>query len=169
MLAFNQKWITWLSINFHALYCSYKLNILKLEMVQRRAASFVLNDFFKYSSISRMLEQLGWPMLKQWRNKVKVILMHKMLHINNSVFNEFKLEYNTNHTRDHSVTLSSKIIVYPDSFFPSAIILWSNLSAEVVTSRNLETFKKNCSSYFYNWLCVIFSYQNMYIFLGAVH
>jgi len=40
-------------------------NISKLEMVQRRAARFVLNDFSRYSSASRMLNQLGWPMLKK--------------------------------------------------------------------------------------------------------
>ena len=47
-------------------------NISKLEMVQRRAARFALNDFSRYSSVSRMLNQLGWPMLKQRRNEAKV-------------------------------------------------------------------------------------------------
>ena len=35
-------------------------NISKLQMVQRRAARFVMNDIHEY-----MLNQLGWPMLKQ--------------------------------------------------------------------------------------------------------
>ena len=33
-------------------------NISKLEMVQRRAARFVMNDFSRYSSVSRMISQL---------------------------------------------------------------------------------------------------------------
>jgi len=53
-------------------------------MVQRRAARFVLNDFSRYSSVSRMLNQIGWPMLKQQRNEVKVTMIYKIL--NNLVF-----------------------------------------------------------------------------------
>ena len=41
-------------------------------MVQRRAARFVFNDFSRYSSVSRMLNQLGWSMFKQQRNEAKV-------------------------------------------------------------------------------------------------
>jgi len=50
---------------------STKHNISKLEMVHRRAARFVLNDFSRYSSVLRMLNQLGWPILKQRRNEAK--------------------------------------------------------------------------------------------------
>jgi len=32
-------------------------NISKLEMVQRRAARIVMNDFFRYLSVSRMINQ----------------------------------------------------------------------------------------------------------------
>jgi len=41
----------------------------KLEMVQRRATIFVMNDFSRYSSVSRMISQLGWPVLKQQRDE----------------------------------------------------------------------------------------------------
>jgi len=95
-----------------------------------------------------MLEELGWPMLKQRRNEAKVIMMYKIL--NNCVFIDHNLKYNINHTRGHQfklATLLSRINTYHDSFFPSTIILWNNLPVEVVTSRNLETFKKNCNSY----------------------
>ena len=49
---------------------SNELNILKLEMVQRRAVRFIMNDFSRYSSVTSMIEKLGLPMLKQ-RKKVK--------------------------------------------------------------------------------------------------
>ena len=71
-------------------------NISKLEMVQRRAARFVMNNFSRYSSVSRMLNQLGWPMLKQPRNEAKVIMMYKIL--NNLAFVDHDLEFNTNKT-----------------------------------------------------------------------
>jgi len=65
-------------------------------MVQRRAARFILNDFSRYSSVSRMLNQLRWPMLKQQRNEAKVT-MYKIL--NNLVFVDHDLEFNTNQTQ----------------------------------------------------------------------
>ena len=52
-------------------------NISKLEMVQRRATRFVMNDFSRYSSVSRMISQLGWPMLKQQRDEAKVTMRYK--------------------------------------------------------------------------------------------
>ena len=73
-----------------------ELNILKLEMVQRRAVRFIMNDFSRYSSVTSMIEQLGLSMLKQQRNEAKVIMTHKIL--NNSVLIDHNLEYNTNHT-----------------------------------------------------------------------
>ena len=53
-----------------------EFNILKLEMVQRRAARFVMNDFLRFSSVSRMTEQLGWPTLKQRRTEAKVVMIY---------------------------------------------------------------------------------------------
>jgi len=67
-------------------------------------------------------------MLKQRRNEAKVTMMYKIL--NNLVFVDHDLEFNTNQTRGHPfklTTLSTRINVYHDSFFPSTVVLWSNL------------------------------------------
>ena len=40
-------------------------HIQTLEKVQRRAAKWVLSDYGRQSSITRMLTQLGWPTLQQ--------------------------------------------------------------------------------------------------------
>ena len=99
----------------------------------------------------RVIEQLGLPMLKQRRNEAKVIMMYKIL--NNSVLIDHNLEYNTNHTRGHSfklVTLPTRINTYYDSFFHSTVTLWNDLPVGVVTSSNLEHFRKSCNSYLYN-------------------
>ena len=127
-----------------------ELNILKLEMVQRRAVRFIMNNFSRYSLVTSMIERLGLPTLKQRRNEAKVIMMYKIL--NNSVLIDHNLEYNTNHTRGHPfklVTLPTRINAYHNSFFPSTVT-WNNLLVEVVTSSNLEHFKKSCNSYLYN-------------------
>ena len=101
-----------------------ELNILKLEMVQRRVVRFIMNDFFRYSSVTSMIEQLGLPMLKQRRNEAKMIMMYKIL--NNSVLIDHNLEYNINYTRGHPfklVTFPTRINAYHNSFFPSTVTL----------------------------------------------
>ena len=40
-------------------------SIYAVEMLQRKAARFVCNDFTRLSNITRMLEHLGWDTLEQ--------------------------------------------------------------------------------------------------------
>ena len=67
---------------------------------KRRAAR--LNDFFK---ILKMIEQLGWPTLKQQRAKAKVVMMYKIL--DNFVFD------NNYYTWGHSLKLDSDTHALP--------------------------------------------------------
>ena len=48
-------------------------DILKLESVQRRSARFVLNDYARLSSVTNMLQRLGWSTLEQRRNSLKFL------------------------------------------------------------------------------------------------
>ena len=43
-------------------------DILKIEMVQRRAALLVLGDYSPFSSVSDMIDNLGWRTLEQCRS-----------------------------------------------------------------------------------------------------
>ena len=53
-------------------------DINRLEKVQRRAAQFVANDYFRYSSVSPMITSLTWPYLEQRRNYLKLVMMYKI-------------------------------------------------------------------------------------------
>ncbi len=55
-----------------------KGNIQKLEMVQWRAARFTLNRYRKKSSITDMLNELGWPSLEERREKHRLIMLYKI-------------------------------------------------------------------------------------------
>ena len=55
-------------------------NITKLKKVQRQSARFVLNDYSKYSSVSIMLNTLGWSTLESRRNLLTLTLLYKILH-----------------------------------------------------------------------------------------
>ena len=49
----------------------------KVERVQCRAARFVKSRNSRYSSVSDMLDGLGWPPLSQRRQEARLILFHK--------------------------------------------------------------------------------------------
>ena len=51
--------------------------INKLERVQRRAARFVVNDYSRHSSVSDMLNQLGWSSLETRRTANRLNTLHK--------------------------------------------------------------------------------------------
>jgi len=70
MLYDNGKFCSW--ICFTCVVPIYWTWYLWLEMIQRGAVRF---DFSRYLSVSRMINQLGWPMLKQPRNA----MMYKIL------------------------------------------------------------------------------------------
>ena len=48
-------------------------SIYAVEMLQRKAARFVCSDFARLSSVTSMLEHLGWDTLEQRRNQLTFI------------------------------------------------------------------------------------------------
>lgn len=51
----------------------------KLEMVQRRAARFVYNDYRRTTSVSELLKSLEWSPLQQRRKDSRLTLFYKTL------------------------------------------------------------------------------------------
>ena len=56
-----------------------KQNIDKIEMVQRRAARYVLNRFHNTSSVTNMIETLGWRSLEYRRMDASLCLFYKIV------------------------------------------------------------------------------------------
>ena len=56
-----------------------KYNSDKVERVQHRAARFVKSWYSRYSSVSDMLDVLGWMPLSQWRQEAQLILFYKII------------------------------------------------------------------------------------------
>ena len=56
-----------------------KYNSDKIESVQRRAARFVKSRYSRYSSVSVMLDVLGWTPLSQSRQEARLILFYKII------------------------------------------------------------------------------------------
>ena len=62
-------------------------NIDKIEKVQCKAARFVFNDHYRYSSVTNMLNCLKWESLEHRRTKSTIIMFYKI--INNIVSADF--------------------------------------------------------------------------------
>ena len=55
-------------------------NINTAEMLQWKAARFVFNNFSRCSSVSNMLERLGWDTLEQMRTQLTLLMFYKIIH-----------------------------------------------------------------------------------------
>ena len=60
-----------------ALY--HQHNIAKLEMVQRRVARFVTNNYDRTASVTQMLHSLQWDTLEARRNNLRAVLLYKII------------------------------------------------------------------------------------------
>lgn len=57
-----------------------KQNRDRVEMVQRRAARYVLNNYDRSASVTEMLKQLDWDTLELRRKKARLTMLYKMRH-----------------------------------------------------------------------------------------
>ena len=55
-------------------------DISALEKVQRKAARYVLSDYGRTSSVTSMLDQLGWRNLAERRLDLHLTLLYKVVH-----------------------------------------------------------------------------------------
>jgi hypothetical protein len=117
-----------------------------LEMVQRRAACFVTGDYRSTSSVTQMLKALQWTELQQRRKRAKVIMLYRIVNYLVAISPEPYLIPRgvALTTRGHDTRFLlpySRIQSHQQSFFSSAIRLWSELPTAVVTASTLEGFK----------------------------
>ena len=125
----------------------YQEDIDKIEMVQRRAARFVLNRGNRYDSVSKMIDYLGWPKLETRRVTAKLVMFYKI--INNLVdihIDDIQTQTPYHYTRGHPLKFSqlyTRVDAYKFSFIPSTIKLWNTLPDHVVNQQSIEKFCNN--------------------------
>ena len=96
-------------------------NIHSIEMIQQKAARFVFNDFARLSSVSTMLELLGWDSLEKRRDQLTLMMLFKIIN------NHLEISYShilidspsfTRSTASKFIHLYARIDSYKFSFFP---------------------------------------------------
>ena len=121
-------------------------NVDKLEMVQRRAARWVLGRFHQRSSVSDMLAHLKWPSLQRRRAESRLAMLYKMH--NNLVALDTSvilsplsgIALSANPHKFHEQQIHT--LLHRNSFFPRTINQWNSLPADVALAPSLDTFKR---------------------------
>ena len=126
-------------------------NINLVESVQRRAARFVTGDYGFMSSVTGMLNSLGWTSLECRREISRVIMLFKILHNETSKSSYHLPMPITTCTRGHSYRfrqVSAHLNIYLHSFFPATIKIWNSLPATAIEATNVDDFQKRIVDYF---------------------
>ena len=143
-------------------YCSsiwdpyHQTSINRLEMIQHRAARFVLNRPWhrsnqNHDSITEMLTYLKWPSLQSRRTVARLTLLYKIVKKLIAIpENGLPLLTPVPSTRaQHSLKLmqlQSRVDIHKYSFLPRTIIEWNALQIPDINEIDLETFKYTISN-----------------------
>ena len=115
----------------------------KIEMVQRKAARYVCNDWT--SSVTTMLQELGWECLESRRNKQRLTFIYKIVHGAVDIPPDRYLQPGSSKTRSNHKYKYAQIGVSCDifkfSFFLAAIPAWNSLPATAAEAPSLASFK----------------------------
>lgn len=130
-------------------------NINKIEMVQRRAARWVTSDNSHYSSVTSMLEKLGWRSLGNRRCDSRLLMFFKIVHGLVAVPMPQYVLPTTRLTR-HMHPLSFRQIqthcnYYKFSFYPATIVLWNSLPANIAQAPTLDQFRQGVTKLCHNF------------------
>ena len=126
-------------------------NIDKLEAIQRRAARFVLNRYHNTSSVSRLIEQLGWPSLAQRRRTTRLGTLYKIHHglIQCPVIRAKLVPPPPRQRRTHNqqfCLINTRTQYRGGSFLPRTVRDWNNLPGDTVEATTVDAFVSRASA-----------------------
>ena len=122
-----------------------QININKVEAVQCRAARWVTHDYSSYSSVTQMINTLGWRSLEQRRADARLIMFYKIVHglveiqLPSYIHRQVRMTRTTHPY--HFIQIQATANYYKYSFFPLAIVQWNNVPTSAVLSEDLTTFR----------------------------
>ena len=132
-------------------------DIQLLEMVQHRAAHFVLNKPCYHNNsdiVTEMLQYLKWPTLqirhKYLRLTLLFIIINNLLMIPNQYLPTPAQLFNTRSNHLKLFHYRSSNDTYKFSFFPRTISNWNDLPIKDIQEQSLIDFKLHLSELFFH-------------------
>ena len=119
-------------------------------MAQRRGARYVTNDYHRTSSVTRMMEDIGWSPLAHRRKCARLAMLYKIQH--NLV--DLQLDSVKANTGRRTRYSHSQRLVIPQSkhdfrkyaFGPRTVSDWNNLPEDVANAPSLTIFRGRIST-----------------------
>ena len=105
-------------------------DIYKLEMVQRRYARYTCNNFGCTSSVTTILQQIGWDTLQERRAKSRLAMQFRIAHKLVDIPAADHLQ-----TKDNAVKFRvpyALTVAYRHSFFPYVTRMWNAFPSDMV-------------------------------------
>ena len=123
-----------------------KVDIQKIESVQRRAARWVLGDYSTYASVTDMIGQLGWRTLEQRRTDSRLVLFYKIIYGYVAIpLPSYVIPLTRASRTSHPLAyrqISTGTKYYKYSFYPLTVVQWNSLPVSVATLTDLDRFKR---------------------------
>ena len=133
--------------------CGIHTNNNNIEMVQRRAARWVKQDYRQTSSVSNMLYDHQWSTLHEHRKCCRLTTFYKFLHQDPPDINIPRhylfhcLSYSTRMSHRHRlIPPATSTNYYQKSFFPRTIFDWNNLPNEAIECSSFDEFSYHLKS-----------------------
>ena len=130
-------------------YCSSVLDTpvqglsQRIEMVQHRAARWVLGRNEYSLSITHMLKKLGWRPLAQRRADARLYLLHKIVH---GLVHIDKRKYVRMQRDEIKIQpIYARTNYYENGYFPRTVINWNCLPKQILSTMSIELFKSRVS------------------------
>ena len=122
-------------------------NINKLEMVQRRAARYVLHIHRNKSNVTSMLHSLNWRSIENRRKDMRLCMMYKIDRGLVAISKEERLippkkSMRHSHSRASVTCRTDKKKMH---FFPTTVRDWNVLPPDIRELETLKAFKASVS------------------------
>ena len=85
-------------------------DVQKLERTQRRYARFTCGDYSRESSVTEMLQTLGWDTLAEWRAKSRAVMTYRKRHDLVDILLDQHFTQLTTRTRGNFREISSTVL-----------------------------------------------------------
>ena len=127
-------------------------DIQKVEMVQRRAARFVNNNYKKSEgTVTDLLTKMNWQTLEQRRKNARLIILFKIQNQDIAVpIPDYIQRPKASQTRQYHATkfrvMAPRSNAYKFSFFPRTILDWNSLPSSLLDCKKLDIFKTGLSN-----------------------
>ena len=122
-------------------------DITLLEKVQRRAARFVKNDYSRTSSVTAMLDSLGWKNLADRRRELRLALLYKITHekvaISADSIGLSRPNSSTRARHKYKYTVQRANTRELNNFFVHRTVSdWNTLPAAIAETDSVDSFKR---------------------------